>query len=264
MKLTSRLIDAVQDGSIGWLVWNNPTKLNAISADMMLDAIEVIKAYEADASVQVVIMRGAGEKAFVSGGDISKFEQMRGNAEAERRYREVPDRLQAAMTTVSKPLIAMIHGYCLGGGMMLALCADLRFASTTAKLGIPAAKRGIAYPLSSLERLRELIGPSRAKDMLFSARQVPAEEALRIGLVDRVFEPDELENEAAAYARAIAENAPLSVRASKYFIDQARLESARRDNARIHSLSEACSDSEDFKEATKAFVEKRKPIFRGA
>lgn len=263
MTLMSGKIDVRLDGAIGWLVWNNPDKLNAISVDMMLDATEVLEKLEADPAIQVVVMRGAGEKAFISGGDISKFKDVRGDAEAERRYREVPDRLQAFMTAMSKPLIAMIHGYCLGGGLAMALSADLRFAAATARLGVPAAKRGIAYPASSLERLRDLIGPSRAKDMLFSARHVPAEEALAIGLVNRVFPPEDLERETLAYARAVAENAPLSVKAAKIFIDQVGLPRAKRDTARMQALSDACVNSEDFKEATRSFLEKRKPVFRG-
>jgi enoyl-CoA hydratase/carnithine racemase len=163
----------------------------------------------------------------------------------------------------SKPMIAMIHGYCLGGGMSMALGADLRFASTTAKLGIPAARRGIAYPINSLTRLCDLIGPSRAKDLMFTARQVPADEALQIGLLNRVFAPDDLERETVAYAQVIAENAPLSVQAAKYFIDQIGLEIHQRDPDRISLMSDACVTSEDFKEATKSYLEKRAPVFRG-
>jgi enoyl-CoA hydratase/carnithine racemase len=263
MTLTSGLIDTLTEDGIGWLVWNNPTKLNAISADMMIDAAEVLLALDAEPDVKVVVMRGAGEKAFISGGDISKFKEVRADAEAERRYREIPERLQAIMTSLGKPLIAMIHGYCLGGGMSMALSADLRFGATTAKLGIPATKRGIAYPASSLTRLRELIGPSRAKDLMFTARHVPAEEALQMGLLNRVFPPEDLERETIAYARTIADNAPLSVRAAKYFIDQVGLEAHQRDSARMQQMSDACVNSEDFKEATKSFLEKRKPVFRG-
>lgn len=263
MTLTSGKIHVHRDGAIGWLVWNNPDKLNAISVDMMQDATEVLEDLDSDPAIQVVVMRGAGEKAFISGGDISKFKDVRGDAEAERRYREVPDRLQAIMTSMSKPLIAMIHGYCLGGGLAMALSADLRFAATTARLGVPAARRGIAYPASNLERLRDLVGPSRAKDMLFSARQVPAEEALAMGLVNRVFAAEDLERETVAYARAVAENAPLSVRAAKVFIDQVGLPHGERDRDRMQALSDACVNSDDFKEATQSFLEKRKPVFRG-
>lgn len=263
MTLTSGKVEIGRDGAIGWLVWNNPDKLNAISVDMMLDAMQVLQELEADAGIQVIIMRGAGEKAFISGGDISKFKDVRGDAEAERRYREVPDRLQAFMTGMSKPLIAMIHGYCLGGGMSMALCADLRFAATTARLGIPATKRGIAYPTTSLQKLRELVGPSRAKDLLFSARQASADEALAMGLVNRVLAPEHLERETVAYARGIAENAPLSVKAAKVFIDQVGLPPSERDEPRLQAMSDACVNSDDFKEATKAFIEKRKPVFRG-
>ena len=264
MNLTSGLIDAHEDNGIGWLIWNNPTKLNAISADMMIDAAEVLLAFDASPDVKIVIMRGAGEKAFISGGDISKFKEARADAEAEKRYREIPERLQVIMANLGKPLIAMIHGYCLGGGMSMALCADLRFASTAAKLGIPAAKRGIAYPTSSLERLRALVGPSRAKDLMFTARQVPAEEAFQMGLLNRLFAPEALERETVAYARAVADNAPLSVRAAKFFIDQVGLEPQHRDAARIQAMTDACINSEDFKEATKSFMEKRKPVFNGS
>lgn len=263
MNLTSGLIDAHTDEGIGWLVWNNPTKLNAISADMMIDAAEVLLDFDASPDVKIVVMRGAGEKAFISGGDISKFKDTRGDAESEKRYREIPERLQSIMTNLSKPLIAMIHGYCLGGGMSMALCADLRFASTTAKLGIPAAKRGIAYPTSSLENLRALVGPSRAKDLMFTARQVPAEEAFQLGLLNRLFAPEDLERETVAYARAVAENAPLSVRAAKFFINQVGFEPQRRDAQKIQAMTDACITSEDFKEATKSFLEKRKPVFKG-
>jgi enoyl-CoA hydratase len=263
MTLISGKIDVRRDGALGWLVWNNPDKLNAISVDMMLDATEVLQDLEADPAIQIVVMRGAGEKAFISGGDISKFKDVRGDAKAERHYREVPDRLQTIMTTMSKPLIAMVHGYCLGGGLAMALAADLRFAATTARLGVPAARRGIAYPASNLERLRDLVGPSLAKDMLFSARHVPAEEALAMGLVDRGFAPEDLERETVAYAQAVAGNAPLSVKAAKAFIDQVGLPCGERDTARMQTLSDACVNSEDFKEATRSFLEKRKPVFRG-
>ena len=263
MQRRAGSIEVRRDDGIGWLIFDNPDRLNAISHDMMADALDAVKAFDADPAVHVIVMRGAGEKAFISGGDISKFEATRGTVEAERVHRQLPERFAATLSNLSKPLITMIHGYCLGGGMGIALCADMRFAATNARFGIPAAKRGIAYGLSGLQRLVAVVGPSVAKDIMFSARHVLADEALRLGLVNRLCEPGSLEAETLAYARAIAENAPLSIRASKFFIGQLALEEGKRDQARMQAMIDQAATSADFKEATRAFMEKRKPRFQG-
>jgi enoyl-CoA hydratase/carnithine racemase len=230
---------------------------------MSEDALTVIETYTADPEIKVVVMRGAGEKAFISGGDISNFEKNRANAEMAARARKIPDLLSAKMRDMGKPLIAMIHGYCLGGGMGMALNADLRFASSKAQFGVPAAQRGIAYPPNNLKKLVDLVGPSVTKDIMFSARRVPADEALRLGIINRVFEPEELEAKTLEYANVVAGNAPLSVKASKYFINQLGLERAQRDEAKIKEMIADAANSEDFKEATRSFMEKRKPVFQG-
>ena len=263
MQLTSGLIGVEKRGPIGWLVFDNPGKLNALSPGMSEDALAVIEAYAADPDIKVVIMRGAGTKAFISGGDIKSFETTRANAEAARRAREVPGKLRARMLTLEKPLIAMIYGYCLGGGLGMALNADLRFASSDAQFSVPAALRGIAYAPEGLKSLVDLVGPSIAKDIMFSARKLKADEALRIGLINRVVEADELEAVTVAYAETLAANAPLSIRASKFFINQLGLERAQRDEARMDAMQREAENSEDFQEATRSFVEKRKPIFHG-
>ena len=263
MNLTSGLIGATTQGPIGWLIWDNPTKLNALSPGMSEDALAVIEAYEADPAIKVVIMRGAGRKAFISGGDIKSFGTTRANPEAARLARETPGRLRRRMLDLEKPLIAMIHGYCLGGGLGMALNADLRFAAADAQFSVPAAVRGIAYAPEGLKQLVDLVGPSVAKDIMFSARRLKAEEALRIGLINRIVEPDELEAATIAYAETLAANAPLSIRASKYFIAQLGLERAERDEPRMDAMQREAEGSEDFKEATLSFVEKRKPVFRG-
>jgi len=257
------VVHARRDDGVGWLVFDNPGKLNAVSNDMLAQALDIVRDFEGDPAVKVVVMRGAGEKAFISGGDISKFEGARDDAAAERLHRQVPDRFQTALAGLSKPVIAMIRGYCLGGGMGIALCADMRFASTDSKFGIPAARRGIAYGLSGLKRLVDVVGPSIAKDLMFSARQVQAGEALEMGLVNRLYPPDELEAATLAYARLVAGNAPLSVRASKFFIGQLAQPEKRRDQARMQRMIDEAAESADFKEATRAFLEKRKPVFRG-
>ena len=263
MKLVSGLIGAEVKGAIGWLIFDNPTKLNALSPGMSEDALTVIEAYEQDPAVKVVVMRGAGTKAFISGGDIKSFETTRANAEAAKRAREAPAKLRRTMLDLPKPLIAMIHGYCLGGGLGMALNADLRFASSDSQFSVPAALRGIAYAPDGLKSLVDLVGPSIAKDIMFSARRMKADEALRIGLINRVFAPDQLEAETVAYAEQLAVNAPLSIRASKFFIDQLGLAHAERDEPRMDAMQREAENSEDFQEATRSFMEKRKPVFRG-
>jgi len=263
MKLTSGLIGAEIRGPVGWLIWDNPGKLNALSPGMSEDALSVIEAYAADPAIKVVIMRGAGRKAFISGGDIKSFGTTRTDAETARRAREIPGRLRLAMLNLEKPLIAMIHGYCLGGGLGMALNADLRFASDDAQFSVPAAVRGIAYAPEGLKSLVDLVGPSIAKDIMFSARRLKAEEALRIGLINRIVAADALEAETMAYAETLAANAPLSIRASKFFINQLGLEQAERDEARMDAMQREAENSEDFKEATASFIEKRKPVFTG-
>jgi len=263
MNLTSGLIGAEAKGPIGWLIWDNPSKVNALSPPMYDDALQVIEAYAADAAVKVVVMRGAGRKAFISGADISSFEKTRATAEAARKAREAPEKLRRMLLDLEKPLIAMIHGYCLGGGLGMALNADLRFASSDSQFGIPAAHRGVAYAPDGLKQLVDVVGPSVAKDIMFSARRMKADEALRVGLINRVVDAEELEPDTVAYAETLAANAPLSIRASKYFINQLGLERAQRDEARMAAMQAEAANSEDFKEATRSFMEKRRPVFQG-
>jgi enoyl-CoA hydratase/carnithine racemase len=263
MNLTSGLVGAEITGSIGWLIWDNPTKLNALSPGMSEDALSVIEAYESNPAIKVVVMRGAGRKAFISGGDIKSFDKTRADAEAAKQAREAPETLRLKMLNLEKPLIAMIYGYCLGGGLGMALNADLRFASADAQFSVPAALRGIAYAPSGLKSLVDLVGPSIAKDIMFSGRRLKTEEALRIGLINRVVDAEELEAVTIAYAETLAANAPLSIRASKYFINQLGLERAQRDDPRMDAMQREAENSEDFKEATLSFIEKRKPVFQG-
>ncbi len=263
MNLTSGLIGAETKGPIGWLIWDNPTKLNALSPGMAEDALKVIEAYEADPAIKVVIMRGSGRKAFISGGDIKSFDKTRADPETARIAREAPGKLRLKMINLEKPFIAMIYGYCLGGGLGMALNADLRFASSDSQFSVPAAVRGIAYAPEGLKSLVDLVGPSIAKDIMFSARRLKADEALRIGLINRMVHADQLEAETVAYAETLAKNAPLSIKASKYFINQLGLERAERDEARMDAMQREAERSEDFQEATRSFIEKRKPVFHG-
>ena len=263
MKLTSGMVAAEMKEPIGWLIWDNQSKLNALSPSMYSDALTAIETFEADPAIKVVVMRGAGQRAFISGADISSFAKTRANADAAERARATSDKLRHAMLHMEKPLIAMIRGYCLGGGLGMALNADIRFASSDSQFSIPAAHRGVAYALDGLKQLVDVVGPSVAKDIMFSARRLHADEALRVGLVNRVVEPDELEAVTIEYAEALAANAPLSIRASKFFINQLGLEVAQRNEARMAAMQQDAAESEDFKEATRSFMEKRRPVFQG-
>jgi enoyl-CoA hydratase len=263
MKLTSGMVAAEMKEPIGWLIWDNQSKLNALSPSMYPDALTVIETFEADPAIKVAVMRGAGQRAFISGADISSFAKTRANADAAERARATSDKLRNAMLQMEKPLIAMIHGYCLGGGLGMALNADIRFASSDSQFSIPAAHRGVAYALDGLKQLVDVVGPSVAKDIMFSARRLHADEALRVGLVNRVVEPDKLEAVTVEYAETLAANAPLSIRASKFFINQLGLEVAERNEARMAAMQREAAESEDFKEATRSFMEKRRPVFQG-
>lgn len=259
---TEKVLARKQDG-IGWLTFNQPEKRNAISL-VMWEAIGVaIEDFAADPEIRVVVMQGAGGKSFAAGADISEFEKNRADAEGAAEYARRSEASRRAMDALQKPLIAMIQGYCIGGGLAIALRADLRIASEDSKFGVPAAKLGIAYAGESLERLTALVGPGFAKEIMFTGAQFTAAQAFAMGLLNRVVAPEALEETVLGIAAQIAVNAPLSIHASKVSIEQLTGDPAKRDPAKLAALSRACFDSEDYKEGRRAFMEKRKPVFTG-
>jgi len=254
---------AARDGAVGWLTFSNEAKRNAISLEMWQQLPAIMAGFAEDPSIAAVVMRGAGEKSFVSGADISQFDARRSNAEAAAQYAAIGDAGRASLTGFPKPLIAMIHGYCLGGGLGIAMMADLRFAASDARFGIPAANLGIAYAAENVRRLVGLVGPSVAKDILFSARRLDAAEALAVGLVSRVVPPADLGVAVQAYGAALAEKAPLSLRASKAIVNELTRPESMQDPDVITGWVKTCFDSADYAEGRKAFAEKRKPVFTG-
>ena len=250
-------------GAVGHLVFNNPEKRNAFSLDMSLAAADVLEDFAADAAIRVIVLSGAGDKAFVSGGDISKFEQARATREQVENYNKTGDRFRTLLKGSAKPTIAMVRGYCLGGGMAIALNCDLRICSEDASFGIPAAKLGIGYAADRLGQLVELVGPSAAKDLLFTGRRCNAQEALRLGIVNYVVAAGELEAFVDSYAATIAANAPLSIVASKRVIDEYVKDADQRDTALCERVVADCFASQDYVEGRRAFMEKRKPAFTG-
>jgi enoyl-CoA hydratase len=263
MKLNTEKMLAEVDDGIGWITFNNPQRRNAISLEMWEALGIILENFQSDDAVRVVIMKGAGDKAFVAGADISEFDKKRGNAEQKDEYGAVAARANRWLTLLDKPLVAMIQGFCIGGGLATALSADIRIASRDSSFGIPAAKLGLGYDYGGLKVLSNLVGPSVAKDILFSARFLDADEALRVGLINRVVERDELEQTARDYAELIVANAPMTVRAAKAGVNAGMLDPDKRNLAKVKEMVDACFDSEDYKEGRTAFMQKRKPVFKG-
>jgi enoyl-CoA hydratase/carnithine racemase len=253
-----------RDGGVGWMIINNPERHNAISLEMWEAALEIMAGFAADPSVRVMVITGAGGKAFASGADISKFKDERQEARAVAHYQETTQKAYATIQGMTIPTIAMVRGYCIGGGTAAAVCCDLRICNESAKFGIPAAKLGLGYGLNRARPLVDLIGPAYAKEMFFTGRQFDAREAERIGLVNRVVADDQLEATVQDLARTIADNAPLTVRCAKLVVGEALKDAQERDVAATERAVDACFKSADYKEGQAAFAEKRKPRFIGA
>src|SRR5471030_672475 len=257
-----KILQRVADG-VGVITFNNPEKRKAMSLDMWEGLGHALIELRDDADVRVVILTGAGDKAFVSGADISQFEKNRHNAEASEEYSKKSAAQRALLANYPKPTIACIRGFCLGGGMQVAMLADIRFAAENSQFGIPAAKLGIAYGYDGLRHLVSLVGPSWARLILYTGTRIDSAEGLRIGLVDRVVPDTELWGATMEIARTISGNAPLAIQAAKITIAQVLKDPDKRDMDAIKAIGTACMDSEDFREGRQAFMEKRKPKFKG-
>lgn len=263
LETQTRRVLVAKDGPLGWLRIDNPARLNAMSFSMWGELRAGVETLQADGDVRVIIVAGNDGRAFCAGGDISEFDSLRSGADSKNSYDLAGTAAMNALREVDKPTIALIQGYCLGGGLGLALQCDLRFATETAKLGIPAAKRGIAYDFKGVKQLVDLIGPANAKDVLYTARQIEGRAACAMGLVNEAMPEQDIETFVRAVATKIAQNAPLSVRASKIMVDMATLDPADRDLERCAAAEATCLESEDYKEATRAFMEKRRANFTG-
>ena len=259
---TEKMLAHVEDG-IGWMTYNNPARLNAMSLEMQQTVPLILDAFQQDPSVRVVVVRGAGDRAFVSGADISEFGEKRTSPEARDVYDRAAADAGAAWAAVEKPIIAMIRGYCMGGGMITALSTDMRIASVGSQFGVPAARLGLGYGYAGVEKLVALVGPAWTAEILFSARRLSDKEALRIGLINRLVPADELESAVRELAGQIAANAPLTIRACKAALQQTQTWPEERDLAHVTEMIEACFRSEDYVEGQAAFMEKRAPSFRG-
>lgn len=253
-----------KDGPIGWIIFNQPEKRNAVSQEMWELMPKYVHDLASDDAIRVVILRGAGEQAFVAGADISQFRDRRRNMADEEQYSRLSARGQEALSMLSKPLLAMIHGYCVGGGVSIAITCDIRIAADDARFGIPAARLGLGYHYRGMEKLMKLVGPAYTKEIFFTARtDFSAQDALRMGLVNQVVAKAELENFTRHYALTIARNAPLTLRSAKATVEQLMRPVAERDLAMLDKLLADCFNSRDYQEGVTAFSEKRRPQFEG-
>jgi enoyl-CoA hydratase len=257
-----KILQRVADG-VGVVTFNNPEKRNAMSLEMWEGFGQALIELRDNPQVRVVILTGAGDKAFVSGADISQFEKSRHNAEASEEYSRKSAAQRALLADYPKPTIACIRGYCLGGGMQVAMLTDIRIAAEDSQFGIPAAKLGIAYGYDGLRNLVALVGPSWARLIMYTGMRIDSKEALRIGLVDRVIPTEELLGATMELATTISTNAPLAIKAAKITIAQVLKDPADRDMEAIRQIGIDCMNSEDFREGRQAFMEKRKPQFKG-
>ena len=252
-----------KEGAIGRMVFNNPEKLNAVSLEMWEAAERILDDLMSDRDIRVIVVTGAGGKAFVSGADISKFEDERATAAAVARYSEVTARVFDALQEACKPTIAMVNGYCIGGGLALAVCCDLRICSDKSRFAYPAARLGVGEGFRDLRGLVDVVGPAFAKEIFFTARQFSASEAAAMGLVNRVVPEADIEAAVNDYAATIAGNAPLTVISIKRIVGEIVKDAEDRDLELCDRLVKECFESQDYIEGRRAFMEKRKAVFAG-
>jgi enoyl-CoA hydratase/carnithine racemase len=253
-----------KDGPIGWIVFNQPEKRNAVSQEMWEAMPAYVEELAGDDAIRVVILRGAGDRAFVAGADISQFKERRRNMADEEAYHRTSARGSNALAQLTKPLLAMIHGYCVGGGVGIAIGCDIRLAADDARFGIPAGRLGLGYDYKGMAKLLALVGPAYTKEIFFTARtDFSAQDALRMGLVNQVVPKAELETFTRDYALAIAGNAPLTLRSAKATVQQLLRPEGERDYALLDKLVADCFNSQDYQEGVRAFEEKRRPQFQG-
>ena len=250
-------------GSVGYITFSNPTKMNAMTVQMWAGVPKAISAFDADPEVRVIVVAGDGEKAFISGADISQFNELRASAKAQEDYEDAVSGAMNAPVNCSKPIIAKIRGFCFGGGLGMAAACDIRICTEDATFRMPAARLGLGYGHKGIKRFTDIIGLANATDIFVTARRFDATDALRMGFVSKVCTASEFDATIDLYTKMISENAPLTVAASKYNIRQVCAHPDEQDLEAAVRMVEKCFASEDFKEGRNAFLEKRQAQFKG-
>lgn len=248
---------------VATLTFDQPARLNAITFEMWSALPELIRRAEHDRSVNVIALRGAGERAFGAGADISQFEAKRSDPKSVAAYNAAVARTHQALSEAAKPTVAVIQGICFGGSLGLAMCCDLRIGASDARFRIPAARLGLGYRYSEIARLVKRIGPGATADLLVTARELDAAEALRLGILNSVYDRSSFDTEADQYLRRIADNAPLTLRSVKRALVELARPESERDISAVDELVASCYTSADYHEGRAAFREKRKPKFIG-
>jgi len=257
------LLAVEKHGAVGWIIFNQPAKRNAINGAMWRAIAPAMRQFDDDAQVRCVVFRGAGTEAFASGADISEFEQIRPDKSAVAEYDSLLDEVLHSIQGSRKPSVAMIYGFCMGGGLEVALACDLRYCGQSAQFGVPAARLGIAYNVEGHKRLVETVGHARAREIMLLGRRYSAEEGFAMGLVNEVFPDSDLERKTQVIVSALCENAPLAIANSKTIIEEYVKSSGAPDHAKMTAAIERCAKSGDYQEGRRAFMEKRKPAFKG-
>lgn len=262
-RSSSARVDTWLDGASLHIRFNNPARHNALSVDMWEAVPPLLAQARDDDRVRMAVFSGAGDKAFVSGADISQFEDMRAAREAVQHYEAMAEATLTGIHDFPKPTIACIRGWCIGGGVNVAISCDIRLAASDSRFSIPAARLGLGYRFSAMKNLVDLIGPGPAKDLFFTARKIDAAEAKSLGLVTRVCEPEELPALLTEYTTSIGGNAPLTIAAAKAITREILKPSTDLDRDLCARLIRDCFESADYAEGRTAFMQKRKPVFTG-
>ena len=260
-KSTLANIHSYVEDKVGYVILDNPSRLNAISLSMWEKIGILLKEYEKNNNIRCVVLKGKGKKAFSAGADISEFNDNRSQSDTVLKYDNVSKNSLKILQRFSKPTIALIDGYCIGGGLATALSCDIRLASKKSTFAIPAAKLGLAYDYLGIKKLRDIVGPSRAKYIFFTARQFTSDEAMQMGIIEQIFNDSDFEKHTLKVLNAISDNAPLTIASAKLAIDADPQDSKMIQRCR--EFEQVCFSSKDYEEGRLAFSEKRKPIFKG-
>jgi enoyl-CoA hydratase len=250
-------------GAVGWIVFDQPAKRNALNNAMWAGIPPAMAQFDADPQVRCVAFRGSGTDAFSAGADISEFDKIRAQESSVKEYDGLLDRVLHAIQDSRKASVAMIHGFCMGGGLEIALACDLRYCGAGAQFAIPAAKLGLAYNVEGHKRLLETVGPANAKEIMFLGRRYSADEALAMGMVNKVLPDAALQDHVEGVLNTLCENAPLAIANSKTIIEEYLKSEGEADQAAMAAAMKRCAESADYKEGRRAFMEKRKPRFEG-